>query len=162
MRRELFIGAAFILFGASIAARGQEEKCLGKRMKISGNIVAFDPVLHASLPAQGLFHEEDLIVEVKPMRSGEVSKYFKVHIKTNRGFSLGDAAFSGGALIQLKVRKCATSPKTVPLMSPPEAKPASDEVGETLIPAGRFALTERYQGKFKDTIPVSAAFCFQD
>lgn len=162
MRKELVIGAAFILFSASLSAQVQEEKCVGKPMKISGNVVAFDPVLHAALPVQGLFHEEDLIVEVKPTRIGEASKYLKVHIKTNRGFSLGDAAFSGGALVQLKARKCAKSPKTVPILIPSEAKTAADEKEETLIPAGKFALTERYRGKFQDTIPVSAAFCFKE
>ncbi len=162
MRKELLSGAVTILCGIALSAQPCQEECIGKQQKISGSVVAYDPVLHATLPAQGLFHEEDLIVEVKAARSGEASKYFKVHIKTNRGFSLGDAAFSGEPVIQIKARKCAKAPKTVPLMGPPEAKPASDEVGETLIPAGRFALTERYRGKFKDVIPVSAAFCFRD
>lgn len=162
MRKELLAGAVTILCSTALSAQPRQEKCIGKQQKISGSVVAYDPVLHATLPAQGLFHEEDLVVEVKPTRSGEANKYFKVHIRTNRGFSLGDTAFSGEAVVQLKVRKCAKAPKTVPLMGPPEAKPASDEVGETLIPAGRFALTERYKGKFQESIPVSAAFCFQD
>lgn len=162
MKRKVIIWAASILFGVSLAARDQGDKCAGKSMNISGNVVAFDPVLHASLPIQGLLHEENLIIEVKPSRGDKASRYLKIHIKTNRGFSLGDAAFSGDTLVRLKVRKCAQSPKMVPIMVPSETKHGADEKEETMIPMGRFTLTERYSGKFKDNIPVSASYCFED